>query len=135
MNTIEHYLYVTPKNKHYDIPEKYKIIVNANANIFPDLDQITEQIWTDENNSSIIECKRLPYISKCNLLGIDFVSYSNFINKLRPTEMTENNNENAEPVILNFNTGASKSEASDEKAYRFKQLSSKYHSDIGTYFR
>lgn len=102
MSTLEHYLYVTPKNKHHDVPEKYKEIIDKNPDIFPDLDKISHQIWSDENNSSVIECKRVPYISKCNLLGINFVLYSQYMNKMRPVENIETSEENNQPNISKF---------------------------------
>jgi len=96
-------LYVTPKNKHSDVPDKYKSIIESNPEIFPNLDNVSDKIWSDENNSSVIECKRVPYISKCNLLGVNFVDFTSYIEIMR-NKITNIEIENNDPVITKFNT-------------------------------
>lgn len=85
MNKLEHYLYVTPYpyNKHNnDLPEKYKKFVEENKDIFPDLSIISDQIWNNTDNSHLIDCKRISYVNKCNLLCVRFVSFDEFMSRL-----------------------------------------------------
>lgn len=79
MTTLEQYIYVTPKNKQKDIPSNYAKIINDDNNNFPDMDVIASKIWNGTNNSDLIESKRISYFSKCNLKGINFMDYDEFI--------------------------------------------------------
>jgi len=78
MTKLEHYLYVTPKTKHAKIPDKYKHVIDENTDIFPDLDKLVDKIWDNENINEIIECKRVPYINKCNLMCVRFVPFDEY---------------------------------------------------------
>ena len=78
MTKLEHYLYVTPKIKQSNIPDNYKKIVENNEDIFPNLDAITDKIWNNEGTNETIECKRVPYINKCNLMCVKFVSFDEY---------------------------------------------------------
>lgn len=80
MTKLEHYLYVTPKTKHIAVPDNYKSIIDKNNNLFPDLDTIVDKIWNnDSNDEEIIECKRVPYINKCNLTCVPFIKFTDYM--------------------------------------------------------
>ncbi len=82
MNKVEHYLYVTPYNKHIELPEKYKQFVENNRDLFPDLTEIAEKIWTSSDNSELIDCRRISFVNKCNLLCVKFVGFNNFMSRI-----------------------------------------------------
>lgn len=89
MNNLEHYIYVTPVNKQNDVPNVYKTITN-DKNLFPDLGEIVDQIWNGQG-LNVIECKRIPYLNKCNLLTVPFVSFSEYMKLMIPLRLTSNN--------------------------------------------
>lgn len=84
MNSLEHYLYVTPKNKFLNVPKKYDDIISQNNLFFADLDLIVTQIWNGENISNIIDCRRIPYLNKCNLIGVQTVQFNDFMELMIP---------------------------------------------------
>lgn len=83
MEPLEHYLYVTPKNKHYNIPDKYVQITSENSEIFPDLDLIINKILENDDTTKIIDSKRTTYLSKSNLTGIKFIEFDYFMKIIR----------------------------------------------------
>lgn len=93
MNKLEHYLYVTPLNRLEELPDKYDLFVKNNKELFPDLDEIANKIWLSDNNSDIIDCKRISFINKCNLTSIKFIKFNEFMDKIKilrgETETTE----------------------------------------------
>jgi 5'-3' exonuclease len=82
MNKIEHYIYVTPLKLLQNLPEKYINFIKENNDFFCDLDDIAEKIWSSKDNSDVIDCKRIPYLNKCNLMSIKFVKLEHFMNKI-----------------------------------------------------
>ena len=84
MNKIEHYLYVTPVSTKSDVPDKYKQFIEANPDFFPDLSRLAETIWINDDNSLIIDCRRVSFLNKCNLLGIKFIKFNDFMEKIVP---------------------------------------------------
>jgi len=95
MNTLEHYLYVTPVNKHSKVPEEYLNEIKNNNEFFPNLDNIVEQIWDGINTNQVIDCKRILYLNKCNLTGIKFISFNKYM-----SVMEKYRNESDVPTIL-----------------------------------
>jgi 5'-3' exonuclease len=83
MTKLEHYIYVTPKNKQKDVPHIYDDIIN-NINMFPDLNSIVDDIWSGNNTNNIIDCRRIPYFNKCNLLTVPFVKFNEFMKLVIP---------------------------------------------------
>ena len=98
MNELEHYLYVTPKHKHSNIPEKYNQIVKSN--LFPDLNSIANDIWNGNNTNNIIDCRRIPYLNKCNLVGIEFLSFEKYMNMMYNLR---NGNEKENDIMIGGN--------------------------------
>jgi 5'-3' exonuclease len=99
LNTLEHYMYITPKNKMVNIPEPYMKFAHEHPDFFPDLTESVNKIWTGENASEIIDCKRINFLNKCNLLKVKHITYNEYfykISKLRsidtdyPTLYTNN---------------------------------------------
>lgn len=82
MNKIEHYLYVTPYNRHVDIPEKYKEFVENNRDIYPNLSHIADEIWKGTDNSHLIDCRRISFVNKCNLLAVKPLGFSDFMQRI-----------------------------------------------------
>lgn len=82
MNKLEHYLYVTPFNKHNELPKIYKEFVENNRDIFPDLSKISDQIWINSDNTHLLDCKRISFVNKCNLLCVKFVSFNDFMQRI-----------------------------------------------------
>lgn len=82
MNKIEHYIYVTPSKKLENLPERYVKFIGDNKDFFCDLDMIAEKIWTSEDNSDVIDCKRISFLNKCNLLTVKFVKFEDYMNKI-----------------------------------------------------
>ena len=81
MTTLEQYIYVTPKNKHSDVPTEYKTIIDSFTDSFPDMNELTEKIWTGTDNSKYIESKRISYFAKSNLKSVKFPDYNEFMGK------------------------------------------------------
>lgn len=79
MNSLEHYLYVTPMNRHRDIPDKYIDMIKNNTDIFTDLNITVNDLWSNKNTKQIIDCRRIPYLNKCNLLSIKTVKYNEYM--------------------------------------------------------
>ena len=82
MNKLEHYLYVTPYENHVELPEKYKSFVENNRDLFPNLTNIAHQIWSNNDNSNLIDCRRVSYVNKCNLLCIKFISFDEYMKRI-----------------------------------------------------
>lgn len=91
MNKTEHYMYITPVNKHYGILDKYLHIIKNNPNIFPDLNMIVKKLISGSCDviSEVIDCRRIQYVSKCNLHCINNISYDDYIYRIR--WMVQNN--------------------------------------------
>ena len=113
MNKLEHYLYVTPVNKHMDLPDEYKIFVENNKDLFPDMNDISEQIWKNTDNSHIIECKRISYVNKCNLLCLQDINFNDFMSKII---VIRNISKSKNEVDENYNT------TPFEKVYKLKPI-------------
>jgi hypothetical protein len=65
-----------------DIPDKYKQFIEDNKDFFPDLDAIANKIWESTDNSDVIDCKRISFLSKCNLLSVKFVNFEEYMKKI-----------------------------------------------------
>lgn len=83
MNKLEQYLYVTPKNRQSDVPERYKTIL-LNTTIFPDLDAIAKGIIEEHRGKDLIDCRRTSFLNKCHLLTVKIISYEEFMKEILP---------------------------------------------------
>lgn len=79
---FEHRMYVTPINK-LTIPNNY-IKFSKNKEIFPDVNEIIDQIWKG-NGNKYIDCRNVLFINKCNLLTVKHVSFYKFKKELHKT--------------------------------------------------
>lgn len=98
MNKLEHYMYVTPMSRMIDIPDKYKQFIEDNKDFFPDLDAIANKIWESTDNSDVIDCKRISFLSKCNLLSVKFVNFEEYMKKIFLLRENEEN-EDIEEIV------------------------------------
>lgn len=103
MNKLEHYLYVTPYSKHHEIPEKYVNFIESNRDIYPDLSELANLIWENDDNSHLIDCRRISYVNKCNLLTINSVSFNEFMNRIGKLRDGVNLSQNTNNFIKEFN--------------------------------
>lgn len=83
LNVLEHYMYVTPKHRMQNIPPSHLEFINMNPDIYPDLTETVNRIWTGDNVNEIIDCKRINFLSKCNLLEVKHVSYLEYFEKIK----------------------------------------------------
>lgn len=84
MNKLEHYLYITPKhNYHHNIPDVYKAFTVEHIKLFPDLNNMAEQLWSGSSNDKIIDCQRIQHLNKCNLIGLPFVTFDEYMEKIK----------------------------------------------------
>lgn len=82
MNKIEHYLFVTPYDKLRELPEKYKMFVEENRDMFPSIVEIAKIIAENDDNSKIIDCRRISFVNKCHLLNVRYISYDEFMGRI-----------------------------------------------------
>lgn len=104
MNPLEHYLYVSPvadKIDKLDISHKYKDLIKSHKDIFIDLDLISDKIWSGYDNKKMIDCRRITFLNKCNLIGLNLISYHDYMNLLTPLRTTHN--EIVKPYVFKFN--------------------------------
>lgn len=102
MTKIEHYIYVSPyKSTSHDtlsrheiprksaIPEKYVEFRNDPRNIrfFPRLEPIIDQIWKPTREtpdiSTIIDCRRIPFLNKCHLHCVETISFNEYMSAIK----------------------------------------------------
>lgn len=83
LNILEHYMYITPKNRMHNIPEKYIEFIEENTSIYPNLSESANRIWSGDRVWEIIDCKRINFLSKCNLLEVKHVSYNDYFSKIK----------------------------------------------------
>lgn len=83
LNIFEHYMYITPKNRMYNIPEKYIEFIEQNPTICPKLTETVDRIWNGDRVNEIIDCKRINFLSKCNLLEVKHVPYADYFPKIK----------------------------------------------------
>jgi hypothetical protein len=88
MTTLEQYIYVTPKNKHIDVPDEYKKIINDDTDSYPDMDELSEKIWNGTDNTKLIESKRISYFAKCNLKSVKYMDYNEFMKNIKSLRTT-----------------------------------------------
>jgi hypothetical protein len=88
MNKLEHYIYVNSKSKltskSTSVPERYLSIINSDDEIFPDLDIIVENLWNGTNTENIIDCRRVAYLNKCNLVGLKMIKFDDYMVLMMP---------------------------------------------------
>lgn len=53
-------------------------IINAYPEIFVKLSHIVNKISENKSNSDVIDCTRISYLNKCNLIGLKNVSFLNY---------------------------------------------------------
>lgn len=89
MNKLEHYIYVTPKNKLI-LPPKYQSVIDSDKT-FIDLNKIVDKLWygndgDNDNNifdcSKIIDCRRIVYLNKCNLSEIVYKNFNEYMESM-----------------------------------------------------
>jgi hypothetical protein len=83
LNILEHYMYITPKNRMVSIPHEYEEFILQNPQMYPDLNDTVNRIWNGDNVNEIIDCKRVNFLSKCNLLSVNYVSYDEYFQKIK----------------------------------------------------
>lgn len=89
LNILEHYMYITPRHKMNGISERYNIFITENPEMFPDLTETINRIWTGDNVTEIIDCKRINFLSKCNLKLVPHVTYNTYFKKIKLLRGTE----------------------------------------------
>jgi 5'-3' exonuclease len=80
LTRIEQFIYITPKAKHYDIPDNYKNITNDEI-VCPNVDNIVNEILEGKYNN--IDCFNIKYLNKFKLNGILNYDINNFITKIK----------------------------------------------------
>lgn len=70
MNPLEHHMYITPVNHITKFPKNFD--KSELKNIFPKMTEIND-----------FECKRISYLSKCNLNNVKFVSFNDYMNVMK----------------------------------------------------
>jgi hypothetical protein len=91
MNTLEQYLYITPKNVlQNNIPEVYKDILN-DSNLFIEIETFYKKIIDNinginnvDNNINLLESYNTNSINKLNIIGFKKSSYYDFMSKILP---------------------------------------------------
>uniref|UniRef100_A0A6C0ECE8 Xrn1 N-terminal domain-containing protein n=1 Tax=viral metagenome TaxID=1070528 RepID=A0A6C0ECE8_9ZZZZ len=89
LNKLEHYMYVTPVVKQYNIPQEYESIQKQHTNIFPNLDDIVKGITLERKGHELIDCRRVAYLSKCHLLTVETISFEEYMDIMFPIRKTE----------------------------------------------
>ncbi len=79
MNTLEQYLYITPKVAHSNIPEIYKQ-ATEDDNLFPNIDDIAERVLNGESN--LIETYNSKHLGKANIVKLKKCNFNYFMNKI-----------------------------------------------------
>jgi 5'-3' exonuclease len=77
MNEIEHYLYVMPLEVQKEVPSKYDEI-RKNKVLFPNLDEIVDDIWNDVEPKRI-DCTYALFTNKCQLTTVQNVKFKTYI--------------------------------------------------------
>ncbi len=88
MNTLEQYLYITPKVSHTNIPESYKQIIE-DENLFPNIDDIAERVLNGDNN--LIETYNSKHLNRANIIKFKKCNYNFFMNKMINLRVNINN--------------------------------------------
>lgn len=83
LNILEHYMYITPKNRMHNIPEKYIGFIEQNPTIYPNLTETIERIWNGDRVNEVIDCKRINFLSKCHLLEVKHIPYADYFPKIK----------------------------------------------------
>ena len=89
INKVEHHIYITPKHILHNIPNRYQKMIKEHDDIFPDLDDIVEKIWNDDNNKEVIDSQRISHLSKCNFPTIKFIKFDDYIEKINKIRTTD----------------------------------------------
>lgn len=74
MTDLEHYIYITPPEYLFNIPEKYKILTQKQL-LFPDFNKIIDDIL---NKKDSIFCEKGTYINKSIIKEIKNISYTEY---------------------------------------------------------
>lgn len=82
LNILEHYMYITPKHRLHNIPIKYIEFTNEKK-IYGDLTEVVDRIWNSNDVHEIIDCKRINFLNKCNLLTIPHVTYNEYFKQIK----------------------------------------------------
>jgi galactitol-specific phosphotransferase system IIB component len=84
LNKLEHYMYVTPKNKHKDIDPSYTAMYDKN-DIFPDMHNIAQVITSGSPDiSKVIDSRRVQFLNKCHLITIENIPFDKYISGFYP---------------------------------------------------
>ena len=94
LNPDEHYTYISVFNTlSQHLIDKYAEI-NQNKHIFPDMNN-----YLDKVDEKIIDCRGMTFFNRCNLIGIDIITFDEYIKQIRKNE---HNNINDELHVWNF---------------------------------
>lgn len=79
LSRVEQFMFITPKCKHYDIPDNYKNLMD-DLDIFPNLDETINSLLNKNNKN--IDSFNIKYLNKCKLIGLVNHNINNFFTKL-----------------------------------------------------
>ncbi|AYV81955.1 MAG: XRN 5'-3' exonuclease, partial [Harvfovirus sp.] len=83
LNRYEQMLYIIPLNRISPVIPGYEKLLE-NRELFPDMEQYVNKIYSEKNTEEYIDCRRITFITKCILKKVKNFSEEEFMKIVSP---------------------------------------------------